>query len=165
MQYETLQAIYDFIGEPAFEHDFDHVDYDVSGFDERAGTPGLHTVLGQVKAEPRASLLPPDLFKRFSTMPFGAIRRTFPKGCRWCEVSSSDGRDGATGYAFNVFCRERASANVNDNPRADVASRQYEHYRYPQPIEDLDVWLARNWEWYDPGCCGRTGNTSVNLTS
>jgi SAM-dependent methyltransferase len=39
---------------------------------------------------------------------------------------------------------------VNDNPRADVVSRQYERYRYPHPIEDLEVWLENNWEWYDP---------------
>jgi SAM-dependent methyltransferase len=39
---------------------------------------------------------------------------------------------------------------VNDNPRADVVTRQYERYRYPQPIEDLETWLANNWEWYDP---------------
>lgn len=39
---------------------------------------------------------------------------------------------------------------MNDNPRADVVSRQYERYRYPQPIEDLEQWLTNNWEWYDP---------------
>jgi SAM-dependent methyltransferase len=39
---------------------------------------------------------------------------------------------------------------VNDNPRADVVTRQYERYRYPQPIEDLEIWLGNNWEWYDP---------------
>lgn len=73
LQYETLttdpdramRAIYAFLGEPLFEHDFDHVAYDVSTFDERAGTPGLHTVRPTVKAEPRDTLLPPDLFKRF----------------------------------------------------------------------------------------------------
>ena len=43
-----------------------------------------------------------------------------------------------------------ASAEVNDNPRADVVTRQYERYRYPQPIEDLEVWLANNWQWFDP---------------
>ena len=54
VKYETLttdpakamHAIYDFIGQPYFEHDFNHVDYDVTEFDERAGTPGLHTVRG-----------------------------------------------------------------------------------------------------------------------
>ena len=39
---------------------------------------------------------------------------------------------------------------MNDNPRADVVTRQYERYRYPQPIEDLESWLTTNWEWYDP---------------
>jgi SAM-dependent methyltransferase len=45
---------------------------------------------------------------------------------------------------------EGASSQVSDNPRADVVTRQYERYRYPQPIEDLEVWLANSWEWYDP---------------
>jgi SAM-dependent methyltransferase len=39
---------------------------------------------------------------------------------------------------------------VSDNPRADVVSRQYERYRYPHPIQDLEEWLANNWEWFDP---------------
>jgi SAM-dependent methyltransferase len=46
--------------------------------------------------------------------------------------------------------REGASAEVTDNPRADVVTRQYERYRYPQPIQDLEAWLANNWEWFDP---------------
>ncbi|OMC38273.1 sulfotransferase [Mycobacterium sp. GA-1841] len=73
VQYETLstepakvmRAVYEFIGEPDFEHDFSHVDYDVTEFDERAGTPGLHTVRGKVQAESRETVLPPDLFNRF----------------------------------------------------------------------------------------------------
>jgi SAM-dependent methyltransferase len=39
---------------------------------------------------------------------------------------------------------------MNDDPRADVVSRQYERYRYPQPIQDLEVWLTNNWEGFDP---------------
>ncbi|MGH3562529.1 MAG: class I SAM-dependent methyltransferase [Mycobacterium sp.] len=39
---------------------------------------------------------------------------------------------------------------MNDNPQADVVSRQYERYRYPQPIQDLEVYLANSWEWFDP---------------
>ena len=39
---------------------------------------------------------------------------------------------------------------MNDDPRADVVSRQYERYRYPPPIQDLEVWLANSWEWFDP---------------
>jgi sulfotransferase len=79
---KTLHAIYDFIGEPTFEHDFGHVDYDVTEFDERAGTPGLHTVRGQVKAEPRETLLPPDLFKRFANDAFWRDPNQIPEGLR-----------------------------------------------------------------------------------
>ena len=90
VQYETLtsdpdrtmRAIYDFIGEPYFEHDFDHVDFDVREFDERAGTPGLHTVRGQVRFEQRATLLPPDLFNRFQNDAFWRRPDLIPAGLR-----------------------------------------------------------------------------------
>lgn len=39
---------------------------------------------------------------------------------------------------------------MGDGPRADVVARQYERWRYPQPIEDLDAWLVHNWQWLDP---------------
>jgi sulfotransferase len=77
---KTMHAIYAFIDEPAFEHDFDHIDYDVREFDERAGTPGLHTVGATVKAEPRASLLPPDLFSRFVNDAFWRNPQKVPEG-------------------------------------------------------------------------------------
>ena len=88
VQYETLasdpakalHAIYAFLGEPVFEHDFTHVDYDVTEFDQRAGTPGLHTVRGTVKAEPRATLLPPDLFSRFVNDAFWRNPQDVPEG-------------------------------------------------------------------------------------
>ena len=75
----TGQAVWQRI---AFEHDFDHVDYDVTEFDERAGTPGLHTVAGTVKAEPRATLLPPDLFNRFVNDAFWRDPQRIPEGLR-----------------------------------------------------------------------------------
>jgi sulfotransferase len=77
---KTMHAIYAFIGEPAFEHDFDHVDYDVSEFDQRAGTPGLHTVGTRVTAEPRATVLPPDLFNRFVNDAFWRDPQRIPEG-------------------------------------------------------------------------------------
>jgi sulfotransferase len=77
---KTMHAIYAFINEPAFEHDFDHVDYDVTEFDERAGTPGLHTVRSTVQAQPRASLLPPDLFNRFVNDAFWRDPKNIPEG-------------------------------------------------------------------------------------
>ena len=35
-------------------------------------------------------------------------------------------------------------------PRSDVVSRQYEKWTYPEPIEDLDSWCKRDWQWFDP---------------
>lgn len=78
VQYETLSsdpalaltAIYDFLGEPPHAHDFTDVRYDADAFDRRLGLPGLHRVQGAVKAEPRATVLPPDLFQRFANDAF-----------------------------------------------------------------------------------------------
>jgi SAM-dependent methyltransferase len=39
---------------------------------------------------------------------------------------------------------------MNDDPRDDVVSRQYESWRYPEPIQDLEAWLSSNWERFDP---------------
>lgn len=39
---------------------------------------------------------------------------------------------------------------MNDNSGADVVARQYERWRYPLPIADLEAWTRSNWEWFDP---------------
>ncbi len=39
---------------------------------------------------------------------------------------------------------------MNDDPRADIVSRQYQRWVYPHPIEDLPAWTSANWEWFDP---------------
>ncbi|HJR14907.1 MAG TPA: sulfotransferase [Rhodanobacteraceae bacterium] len=61
----SLQAIYKFIDEPWFEHDFEHVEYNADEFDARLGLPGLHTVHKKVSKPDRASILPPELFNRY----------------------------------------------------------------------------------------------------
>jgi sulfotransferase len=78
LQYETLArdpakamaAIYAFIGEPPFQHDFDNVQFDADEFDQRAGTPGLHAIGTKVAAQERTTLLPPDVFRRFENDAF-----------------------------------------------------------------------------------------------
>lgn len=77
---KTMHTIYAFLGEPPFAHDFDRIEYDVTEFDDRAGTPGLHTVGGTVKAEPRPTLLPPDLFQRFVNDAFWRDPQRIPEG-------------------------------------------------------------------------------------
>jgi sulfotransferase len=88
VQYETLttdpdgtmRAIYAFLGEPYFEHDFGNVEYDVSDFDDRAGTPGLHTLRPTVEFQPRETLLPPDLSARFLNDAFWRDPQRIPAG-------------------------------------------------------------------------------------
>lgn len=68
----TLDAIYDFIGEPSFAHDPAHIeqDYDALTFDARLGVPGLHTVASTVRHIVRPTLLPPDLFHKYDKEAF-----------------------------------------------------------------------------------------------
>jgi SAM-dependent methyltransferase len=39
---------------------------------------------------------------------------------------------------------------VSDDARDDVVTHQYERWRYPRPIPDLEDWVTENWEWFDP---------------
>lgn len=39
---------------------------------------------------------------------------------------------------------------MNDDPRNDVVSRQYDRWQYPPPIDDLEAYSKNNWEWFDP---------------
>ena len=60
----AMQAVYEFIGEEWFEHNFDEVAYDADEFDYQLGSPGLHRVSGPVAPRKRKTILPPDLFTR-----------------------------------------------------------------------------------------------------
>jgi sulfotransferase len=66
----AMQAIYQFIDEPWFEHDFERIEYNADEFDSRVGVPGLHTVQSRVSAPKRQPILPPDLFQRFVSESF-----------------------------------------------------------------------------------------------
>ena len=44
----------------------------------------------------------------------------------------------------------RHSAEPKADPREDVVSRQYERWRYPRPIEDLEALPDGQWFWFDP---------------
>jgi len=61
----TMRRLYQFLGEPWFDHDFDHVDYEADTFDLALGMPGLHRVRRKVEWVERQTVLPPELFDRF----------------------------------------------------------------------------------------------------
>lgn len=67
---EVFQLLYQFIGEEPFAHDFAAVEFDAPAFDAQLGLDGLHRVHRSVAPRPRQTVLPPDLFKRYSNMAF-----------------------------------------------------------------------------------------------
>jgi len=67
---ECLTLIYQWLGEPWYDHDFDNVEYDEPEFDRQLGAPGLHAVKRKVRHEPRPTVLPPDLFEKFAPLSF-----------------------------------------------------------------------------------------------
>jgi sulfotransferase len=83
----SLRLIYDWLGEHWFDHDFNAVEYDEPEFDRQVGAPGLHAVKRKVAWEPRATVLPPDVFQKYASLAFwrekagsAAYRITQPKG-------------------------------------------------------------------------------------
>ncbi len=66
----TIELLYQFINRHNFSHDFNNVDYKENEFDSNLGAKGLHTVRRKVEFKARRSILPPDLFQKYSEMAF-----------------------------------------------------------------------------------------------
>ncbi len=67
---DVIKLLYEFLGEPLYPHDFSNVMYDAPDFDDQLGLRGLHTVRPKVEQRKRRTILPPDLFKKYSGMAF-----------------------------------------------------------------------------------------------
>jgi sulfotransferase len=67
---KVVELVYQFIGEPLFAHDFDHVQFDAPEFDAELGLKGLHEVRPKVELKRRHTVLPPDVFARCDTLNF-----------------------------------------------------------------------------------------------
>ena len=108
--YETLsgdpvratRAVYDFIGEPAFEHDFTNVslNLDTADFDRQLGAPGLHSLRPVVAFQPRETVLPPDLFQRVAKSRSGWNRRQIRAVSWWFDTNRDDNGAGGRRHAW-----------------------------------------------------------------
>jgi sulfotransferase len=79
----TVQQIYEWLGLPPFDHDFENVAYEEGGeFDARLGVPGLHLITGRVRWVDRPTVLPPDVFQRFSNRAFWRNPKANPRKVR-----------------------------------------------------------------------------------
>ncbi|MGS0739464.1 sulfotransferase family protein [Pseudomonas sp. GG8] len=66
----VMRLVYDFIGEPWFEHDFENLVYDAPEFDQGLGMSGLHKVRRKVEMTQRRTILPPDIFEKYAELSF-----------------------------------------------------------------------------------------------
>lgn len=67
---KVIRLLYQFIDEPYFEHDFETLEYDAPDFDLQLGAAGLHKVKPKVEFTERRTILPPDLFDKYSKLTF-----------------------------------------------------------------------------------------------
>ncbi|RRN77047.1 sulfotransferase [Pseudoxanthomonas sp. SGD-10] len=67
---KTMKLIYDFTEIEHYPHDFDNIEFSQDEFDYTLGVKGLHTVGRKVEFKQRRSILPPDLFQKYSEMAF-----------------------------------------------------------------------------------------------
>jgi sulfotransferase len=85
---DVFRLIYDFLGEAPFAHDFLNVAYDAPEFDAQLGLDGLHRVHKTVEPRERQTILPPDLFERYSKLAFW---RDMPKSKAFRIVAQGGG--------------------------------------------------------------------------
>jgi sulfotransferase len=65
---QTMKAIYKFIGQDYYQHDFDDVEYSNDEFDNDVSLKGLHTTRKKVSYIARPTILPPDIISHVSQM-------------------------------------------------------------------------------------------------
>jgi len=63
-----MKAIYNFIDQPQFEHDFNDVESSYDEFDDDVNIKGLHTTRKKVEWVEREMILPPDIQNKFKDM-------------------------------------------------------------------------------------------------
>jgi sulfotransferase len=110
----TLESLYEHLGFPYFPHDFGNVSYaEGDEFDERIGVPGLHAVSGSVRFVERPTILPPDIFQRFSNRCFWRGPHSIKRGLTVLapELQQQQVKDDAHVSAKTVF-RERVEPAV-----------------------------------------------------
>ena len=64
----TMKAIYNFIGQPYYNHDFNDVESSYDEYDSNIRLKGLHTTQKVVKHTEKSYILPPDILNQYSNL-------------------------------------------------------------------------------------------------
>jgi len=83
----VLRQIYTFLGETLYQHDFDNVEDTYDEFDQQAKIIGLHTVRKKVEYQDRRSILPGELWDKYSPMSFWKQNFDQKKQLNWINSS------------------------------------------------------------------------------
>lgn len=67
---QVMMALYNFINEPYFKHDFNNVEASYDEYDLDANIKNLHTIRKTVKYIERKSILPPEIIQKYSNLEF-----------------------------------------------------------------------------------------------
>jgi len=78
MEYESLcknpesvmREIYQFIGKPYFDHDFNNVEYENEVYDKALNMKSLHTIRNEVTWQERKSILPKSVWEKYAGKEF-----------------------------------------------------------------------------------------------
>jgi sulfotransferase len=65
---QVMQALYNFIEQPYFEHDFENIEASYDEYDRIAGIKDLHKVRKRIEYVPRRPILPPDIWQQYSNL-------------------------------------------------------------------------------------------------
>ena len=61
---QTMRIVYQFLGEPYYNHDYNDVEDSYDEFDEQTNIVGLHTIRKRVEYKARKPILPADLWQQ-----------------------------------------------------------------------------------------------------
>ena len=63
-----MKALYDFIDQPYYQHDFNNVQSSYDEYDKELGMAGLHTTRSKVEFISRNFILPPDVLNQYANL-------------------------------------------------------------------------------------------------
>lgn len=65
---KTMRKVYEFLGKPYFNHDFENLEYSNETFDRVCNLKDLHTVKKKVEYKPPKCILPPEIVQKYKEM-------------------------------------------------------------------------------------------------
>lgn len=83
----VMREIYQFIGKPYFDHDFDNVEYENEVFDRALNMRSLHTVRRKVAWKDRPTILPKSVWEKYAGKEFW--RKSAPEQAQDFAIKSS----------------------------------------------------------------------------